>query len=171
MYVVRLNPDLDVLKAVRALPSTVLPAFGAYVEGTVLPAIEKDVQDLLVPYPPERGPGKFTWSADREADQRARRWYFANFKGRMPYQRRGDSNGIAAFWRVRLDRRQNIGYMTVRNIAPEVVFVIGVRQVISHKDQGWAADFPAKNEKIRLHLTDLLITGWYRIGFEELNKP
>jgi hypothetical protein len=168
MYVARLTPDLDVLKEIRALPTELLPKFGQYVDEVVEPALNKDVQDLLVPYPPPRGPGKFTWSPDYQADQRARRWYYANFRGRMPYQR---SNHLADMWRVKFDRRQNKGYATVRNTADEAIYVIGKRRAISHGTQGWAADFPEKEERIRLHLTDLLIEGWYKVGFEDLGKP
>lgn len=159
MYAAKLTvPDIA-LQVPRDLPARSRAVYARRVQQEVKPALEQVVEQRLAPYPGAvRLPFVF-------ATEKSRRFYFARFRGRIPYPRSGK---LARSWLVRIDRRESDGQIQIVNTAPAAGYVFGpgnplasFRQVPGHARTGWARGFPQTMTYIQQLGTDLLIAAWY----------
>lgn len=114
----------------------------------------------------------FIWSRTASKDARARRWYFANKvrgRGGGRYQRTGK---IAAGWKLKTDLKRAGGVITLSNSVPGVEYVMGNRQVPSHKRTGWVNVQDASTEFSQI-LTDNASEIWFTIAdpFGGIRQP
>ncbi len=83
---------------------------------------------------PARHAGTFVWSLNKQANDRARRWWFANRNG--PHVRRGRNGGLASQFELEMDVTHANGFFTITNNAEGVDYVFGSRQIPSHRLTG-----------------------------------
>lgn len=118
--------------------------------------------------PPELPELPFVWSTNPEAQKRARRWYFANKVPRGSaggrYQRTG---ALIEAYRVIADITNYDALITLINTSPGAEYVVGDRQVPSHRATGWEQiDDVALDASVELN--DRLIETWLAISLPEL---
>jgi hypothetical protein len=85
---------------------------------------------------PARHAGKFIWSLDKQANERARRWWFANRKGQGAYQRRGKNGGLVSQFDLQTNIASANGFITIINKAKGAKYVFGDSQIPSHRLTG-----------------------------------
>lgn len=110
----------------------------------IAPPIERLLDKTLVNNtPPKRGPGspRFVWSNNRAANERARRWWFANadkFPSRNGYYAR--TGKLQRAWRVDVVLERGRVLIRAVNDNRGASYVYGrprVQQVPGHKRTGW----------------------------------
>lgn len=167
MYSVRLTIPRDVFQAQRTAPVKARALLATKIERDVQPQVQHQAQDLL-----GRAPGPvvrpFAFATDK-----SRRFYFWRFKGRLPYQRKGQTE---KGWRVAFDRRLNAGQIRIYNLWSAAGYVYGpgndlanFRQVPGHKNTGWGRDFPIALSLIQEFTVNLLVEAWYQAVLESLS--
>lgn len=192
MFNVKIGPDPDVLKEVRHLHTDALNRFGDSIEKNVIPALEKDMADLLAPYPgPVVHPFEF-------ATDRSRRFYFWIRKqqeawraalyvlgGATKYYQASEgyrrTHDLERGWRLRVERRLTEGYFIIANIAQDTLMrpnggpsfyanyvypplnpLSQYRQVPGHARTGWGTDMQDAFDLIQEHGTELILDAWGR---------
>lgn len=118
--------------------------------------------------PPEMPTLPFVWSNNPEAQSRARRWYFANKVPRGSaggrYQRTG---ALIEAYQVVADVTDRDALITLINTAPGADYVVGDRQVPSHRATDWERlDDVVLDASIELN--DRLVQTWLAISVPEL---
>lgn len=90
---------------------------------------------------PPQAPLPFVWSSNPQAQARARAYYFAN---KVPRGSRGGrykrTHKLAKSWKFKIDLKDAAGVITATNDTPGAEYVIGDRQVVSHRIAGWYTD-------------------------------
>lgn len=161
MFLAKVDVDLSVIRTQREIARRAPGAMGNYVQMVMVPQVQRKVSESYAPYPPPAiHPFVF-------ATARSRRWYFANVRaGNIPTDGRGyvRSGALGQAWRVLVDRRQNEGFLTVKNVASSAIYVFGNRQVPGHRNTGWGAQFERANHEVGDLATYLLAKGWFLIS-------
>lgn len=146
----------DFFSAFRELPTRSVRNFNREVREVVEPNIQKQVDGLFT----EPGPVKYKFEF---GTARSRRWYFANFKDRLPYQRTGT---LVKAWSVEITRQGQTTFIMLVNTAPEAKYVYGLppiqRQIPGHARTGWGRDNKVAFQIIQEYTIDQLIDAWYR---------
>jgi hypothetical protein len=155
LYKTKIAIPPDLFRAVRDLRPRTRRNFNRELERAVRPALQKTVTRLL-----GVDPGAvhipFEFATDR-----SRRFYFARFKGRIPYQRTGV---ILAGWLVEIPRSGEKSYIVVYNKVPAAQYVYGTpfqRQVPGHARTGWGRNNKAAFTAIQREAFDLIADAWY----------
>lgn len=159
MYRTKISIPPDLFKAVRELRPCGRRNFNRELDRTVKPALQEIATRLFVnPGPVVSGAGHpFEFSSDA-----SRRFYFAAFKGRIPYQRR--TPGVVAGWIVEIPRSGEKSYIVVYNQYPESKYIYGTplqRQVPGHARTGWGRNNRAIFKAIEAQAFDLIVDAWY----------
>lgn len=163
MYKTDVIIDTDVLDAVKEIPRRVDPALADYVDREIRPALEHFIDVRVSRYP---GPVKHPFVF---ATARSRRAFFASngFGRGIPTKRTGQ---LKKSWRLRIDRRQNEGYITLTNVASYAGYIYGsgnvlasYRQVPGHRNTGWGEDLDEDLLALSQRATDMLIDGWITV--------
>lgn len=162
MYSVTQRPAVDILYASRdqaqRTPSLMKTAFERVVGRSV-----RRVKPEITTYPPRLPSLPFKWSNDPAADNRARRWYFANkVKGRKGgrYKRTG---ALGRSWQFIMETSNFAGTYRIQSLTRAAIFVQGNRQVPSHRQTGWSrAREVVEYETARLE--NELIETWFTIS-------
>ena len=125
-------------------PRSLRKAFRQRVEDEVIPHVQDVlIKRLVEETPSPRGSGKFVWSRKSAANERARRWWFANVNsGEIDtdgshYRRTGK---MQKQWRVYGKVRTNSAELEVINRNPGAKYVYGNAerpQIPGHRDTGW----------------------------------
>jgi hypothetical protein len=161
----RLEIDTDILDAVLAdldrFPTLLNTAFKRALPRW-LSQLDAFIRDLE---PPPAKASPYVWSLNKDANDRARKWYFRQLAlGKIPtdgqrYQRTGAM--LDAFEITTLFSNNAIG-LEVVNSAPGVDYVMGERQIYGHKQTGWPK-FEVIDEQFSDHLNSLAITTYLTI--------
>lgn len=136
--------------------------------------VEDDILALFREYPRPRDNSRFVWSKDRQANKRARGWWFANLrKGTIPtdgkHYRRSGKLGRA--WQVRLDLSSSatsIDLVILNNARDDnnkarYRWVTGTFdkargkrwQIIGHRRTGWYTSIDRADEAFNLYISTL----------------
>jgi hypothetical protein len=163
MYKVTVDIDLDVFDAVQQQVSQ----SGALMSKAFQRQVTRVRQRLQPRFKaPDRLPAlPFIWSDDPAKQRRARAYYYA-----VILRRRGRRGGryprtgkMVAAWKFKVDLRANEGVITLTNDAPGVEYVMGFKQVPSHRITGWPNGdelaFDASQE-----LTNVAIDTWFVVA-------
>jgi hypothetical protein len=87
---------------------------------------------------PQQSALPFVWSYNKQAQQRARAWYYANHVPRGSKGGRYTRTGaLAKAWRVEGSFNRTGGEITITNRAKGAEFVYGMKQVPSHARSGF----------------------------------
>lgn len=162
MYSATVDIDLDVFDAVQSQ----IAQSGALMAKAYQRAVTRANQRLKKQFtPPTRLPVlPFIWSPDPVKQRRARAWYFAN---KVPRGSRGGrykrTGRMMAAWKFKTDLKRNEGVITLTNDAPGVEYVMGFKQVPSHKITGWP-DGDELAFKASEELTNIAIETWYTVA-------
>lgn len=146
------------LAAARAIPVVAQKRLRVELKTYVQPALQKDVDKVIAPYPAQRTPWGNGFGTDK-----SRRWYFAN---KVPKGSRGGhyqrTGAIQDSWVVLINPIFADNTISIRNLRPESVYVYGPRQVPGHKKTGFAKNFPEKLKFINRRIDELSSTAWLR---------
>ena len=97
-------------------------------------------------------PGPVVWPFEF-ATERSRRWYFANYETRLPYQRTGSMRR----WKALIRDVSDSGFVVLlRNEEEGAIHVFGPRQVPGHRKTGWPM--------YQSRLMDLRSDAWTEVG-------
>jgi hypothetical protein len=162
MLTIKLSIPRDVFAAVRELPTRTKRNFNRELQTTVKPALQKDVDALLKDEPPRTG-RTFEFSTPE-----SRRYYFAAFKGRIPYQRK---HKLVKGWFVDIPRTSEKSYIVIGNSSPIAQYVYGSvnpyqRQVPGHARTGWGRNNRVAFALITEHGIELIIDAWGRAVYQ-----
>jgi hypothetical protein len=150
--------DDDVLQAYRGSARTAPGRFGAYVDHTVKPYVEGLVENsALTRAPlPVSSPFEFATPQSQAA-------FFASggFGQGIPTRRRDP--GVEDAWHVGVDRRRNVGFMSIYNDDPAAIFVFGEWQTPGHRRSGWGEGHADALLDISEKANDKMINGWHQI--------
>ena len=162
MYSASLTIPKDKLLAIRNAPTAARTQFTAKMDKVVRPAVQAKVDQVVAvdPGPVVSGPlSPFQFATDK-----SRRFYFAAFKGLIPYQRTGD---LLRAWVVTFDRRLADGQLIIRNVSPVAGYVYGpgsalasFLQVPGHARTGWGRNLPAALSTVQVYAIDLIASTW-----------
>jgi hypothetical protein len=155
LYKTKLGIPPDLFKVVRELRSNARRNFNRELERSVRPALQQTVTKLL-----GVAPGAVHIPFEFASDQ-SRRFYFAKFKGRIPYQRTG---AILAGWIVEIPRSGEKSYLVVYNKVPASNYVYGTplqRQTPGHRATGWGKNNRAAFQTIGREAFDFIANAWY----------
>lgn len=147
-------PD-DLFNAFRDLTGNARREFNREVKQVVQPQLQQTVNGLFIA--PGAVSKPFAFSTPK-----SRRFYFAKFKGRIPYQRTG---AILRAWTVEIARTSARDYILVFNKQDYSKYVYGTpfqRQVPGHMKTGWGKDNKVAFALIQEEAIDQLIEAWYR---------
>lgn len=168
MYRVKLSIPPDLFAVVRELRPTARRNFNRALDQKVQPQLQQTANKAFTdPGPVVSGPDhpfEFSTAASR-------RFYFARFKGQLPYKRR--SPGISGAWVVEIPRSGPKSYIVVYNRAPEADYVYGTpiqRQVPGHQRTGWGRNNRAAFAAIERQAFDLITDVWYLAVTEALTR-
>jgi hypothetical protein len=156
MYRTKIVIPPDLFRAVRGLRSNARRSFNQDLQTTVRPALQQTVTRLLG-VDPGAVHVPFEFATDK-----SRRFYFARFKGRIPYTRTG---AILAGWLVEIPRSGEKSYVVVYNKVPAAQYVYGTplqRQVPGHRATGYGHDFKQRFITIQREAFDLITDAWYQ---------
>lgn len=135
MYAARFNIPYARLSKIQSGPAVAQVRFADKVEREVKPRVQREV-NLRLGKEPGSALAPFKFSTDK-----SRAFYFAKFRGRIPYRR---THLLVRSWRVDFDRRLTKGQLIIRNIDPAAGWVYGpgnplsnYRQVPGHRNTGW----------------------------------
>jgi len=141
-----------------AIPAAAQKRLRVELKTYVQPALQKDVDRVIAPYPAQRVPWGNGFGTDK-----SRRWYFANMVGKGSrsghYQRTG---AIKDSWVVLVNPVFADNTIAIRNLRPESIYVYGPRQIPGHKKTGFAKDFPEKMKFINGRIEVLSSEAWLR---------
>lgn len=159
MYKTKISVPPDLFRAVRDLRPRARRNFNRELERSVKPALQKTASRAFTdPGPVVSGPNNpFRFSSDA-----SRKYYFAKFRGNIPYRRR--SPGISGGWIVEIPRSGEKSYIVVYNKYPESKYVYGTpmqRQVPGHTRTGWGRNNKAALAAIQREAFDLIADAWY----------
>lgn len=111
-------------------------------------------------YPANSPALPFVWSYDKEKQNRARRWYFANKvpKGSAGgrYQRTG---ALGQAWQGKVETTPTSGTISIVNPTVASDYVYGAQQVPSHYLTGWQP-LNGNEQRVSDYAQDLLIDAW-----------
>lgn len=160
MYSADVFVDTDVLEAYSQAARDA-PGFMDAQAKRLIQRRKSELKAEILVEPPEPSL-PFVWSLDPVKNARARGWYFANKVPRGSaggrYQRTG---ALMDAFDILVDTSEGTGVFTITNDAPGAEFVIGFKQVPSHRESGWANldDTALKfSERITNDLIDLWFT-------------
>lgn len=163
MFRVKVTQPTATILAIRTLPVRAQREFRRELQTQVKPEIEKDVQELVAPYPGPvvSGPDHpFEFATDK-----SRRFYFATLGKRGPYVR---SKQLFQSWTVRIGSQIRADMITILNLKSYSKFVYGPRQVPGHRRTGWGGpNFQAGLDLTREHARQLVVTLWRRVVIRE----
>lgn len=153
MYRTRLTQAPDIFAAFRGLDKKAKQRFRTYLRTDVKSEVQRDVVDLMAPYPAGvKHPFKF-------ATAKSRRAFFAtNGFGRgIPTTR---SNQLHDSWDTQITDRHNGSLIRVVNLKPYSKYVYAPRQVPGHRNTGWGGDFNTAIPLVTEHAEVLTIDAW-----------
>lgn len=142
--VVEINADDTLLELAKELQEFAPKRLPKLIARSVLPPaqryLDQQIDIRLRVYPPKRDPRRrFIWSLDPRAEQRARRWFFANYPD--GYTRTGV---LGRAWQGDITYSTKTGDITtyVANNTRGASYVYGAdqfnyQQVIGHVQTGW----------------------------------
>lgn len=146
-------PD-DLFNAFRDLTGNARREFNREVKTAVQPQLQQSVNGLFTAPGPVVRPFGFS-------TPKSRRFYFARFKGRIPYQRTGK---IERGWTVEVTRASARDYIILYNKVDASKYVYGTpfqRQVPGHLKTGWGRDNRIAFALVQEEGINLLIDAWY----------
>ncbi len=152
-YRTRLTQSSDIFAAYRGLDVRSKQRFRTNLRTQVKPEVDKDVLDLMAPYP---GGVKYPFQF---ATAKSRRAFFAtNGFGRgIPTQR---TNQLHDSWDTQITDRDSSSLVRVVNLKPYSQYVYAPRQVPGHFNTGWGRDFNTAIPLVEEHAEELIIDAW-----------
>lgn len=155
MYSPRVTIPGDLYNVFRNLTGNARREFNREIKTVVQPTLQRSVNGLFSAPGPVSKPFGFS-------TPKSRKFYFAKFKGRIPYQRTG---AVLRGWTVEVTRRSARDYIILYNKVDYSKYVYGTpfqRQVPGHMKTGWGRDNKVAFALVQEEAIDLLINAWYR---------
>jgi hypothetical protein len=141
MIAIKVSGIEDIIEQMKPLTDT--RTIARMINRDVAPAIERRLDRVVSEEAPPRDDSKFVWSFNREANKKARRWWFRELKlgsintdGRH-YQRTGV---IRNSWQTEISISGDEVILSLFNPAPGSEYLYGSpeqRQVPGHTATGW----------------------------------